>query len=279
MKIKKQLITFLLTCFIVNRASAQLDSILYHDTQMESQWGSSTVNDQFGCFVRVTPTVYPATLRGIRAYFRNADAASTFKWKVYSDSSGSMNGGVTQIYISPVAIPNPSSGGIPDQQYTAYVDLTSDNLVIDSGDVYIGVVQSVAYFGAGIDNAPDNNVAVNRQWQWMNVFNVDYWNTLASQASSGQFGLTAFFTSSTIGINETGTEVGQLLFPNPATDYISIFSSQKILSVTLLNIVGERVKEFPDRSRLFIGDVPKGFYFLEMETGSGQKIIQKILVE
>src|SRR5436190_24304612 len=88
----------------------QVDSIFYHDNQMESQWGSSTSGDLFGCFVRITPPVYPATLIGISGYFRNADASSNIKWKIFIDPGGSANGGVTPIYLSPVAINNPSSG-------------------------------------------------------------------------------------------------------------------------------------------------------------------------
>lgn len=189
-------------CLSVNTASAQLDSILYHDAQMESQWGSSTVGDLFGCFVRVTPPSYPATLVGIRGYFRNAAATSTIKWKVFSDPNGSANGGVSTIYVSPTAVPNPAAGGAVDQQYTAYVDLTGNNVTIAAGDLYVGAVQSAGFFGAGIDNAPNGTVAIDRQWQWMYLASQNYWNTLSSQAATGQFGFTAIFSPFAIGINE-----------------------------------------------------------------------------
>jgi hypothetical protein len=80
--------------------------------QMETQWGSSTAGDQFGCFVRITPPSYPATLAGIRGFFRNADPGSTIKWKIYSDPSGLANGGVNALYLSPTAIVNPAAGGV-----------------------------------------------------------------------------------------------------------------------------------------------------------------------
>ena len=61
LKTTKKFFAAFLLCLGVNFASAQLDSVRYHDGQMETQWGSSTTGDAFGCFVRITPTSYPAT--------------------------------------------------------------------------------------------------------------------------------------------------------------------------------------------------------------------------
>src|SRR4051794_20016869 len=103
---KKLLLKLFLFFSITTSGYAQVDSLFYHDGVMESQWGSSTVNDNFGCFVRFTPNTYPATLLGIRGYFRNAGANSTIKWKVYADPNGNANGGVGIIYTSPSSVPN-----------------------------------------------------------------------------------------------------------------------------------------------------------------------------
>src|ERR1700751_4932715 len=97
--------------------SAQVDSVYYHDGVFESQWGSSTGNDQFRLFVRATPNTYPSQLKGIRAYFRNAAVGAMYKWCVYSDVTGAANGGVTPMYISSAAIPNPAAGGVQDSAY------------------------------------------------------------------------------------------------------------------------------------------------------------------
>src|SRR6476620_10088648 len=98
---KKILILF--SCFVLfipAMSEAQIDSVYYHDSQFESQWGSSTGNDLFRLYVRVTPNTYPATLKGIRCWFRNAPAGATFKWTVYTDAAGAANGGVTNVYMS-----------------------------------------------------------------------------------------------------------------------------------------------------------------------------------
>src|ERR1700751_4986861 len=130
LKTTKKLFAAILFCLGANFSFAQLDSIRYHDGHMESQWGSSTSGNQFGCFVRITPPSYPATLRGIRGYFRNADATSTIKWAVSADPNSLANGGVTIAYSSPSSIANPAAG-TTNQQYTGYIDLTASNIIIN----------------------------------------------------------------------------------------------------------------------------------------------------
>jgi hypothetical protein len=242
LKITKKLFAAILFSLSVNFVFAQLDSIRYHDGHMESQWGSSTVGDNFGCFVRITPPSYPATLRGIRGYFRNGDAASTFKWKVYKDPGSLANGGVTQLYLSSNAIANPSAG-TTGQQATSYIDLTSSAIVITSGDVYVGAVQSVGWAGFGTDSS--GSTAPNRQWQWMYQFSTNYWNTMASQTVSLELGFTAFFTAFTTGVNGTYSEEMINVFPNPSTNvlHVQLPSAENNPVVRIFDVMGKQVAE------------------------------------
>ncbi len=221
---------------------AQIDSVHYHDLSMETQWGSSTTNDQFGCFVRITPTSYPATLRGIRGYFRNAAAGSTFKWKVYVEQTGTGNGGGGIYYFSPTALANPAAG-TTNQTASAYIDLTSSNIVIPSGDVYIGAVQTVGFAGFGMDSS--SNTAPTRQWQWMTVFNQNYWNTLQSQTANFDLGFTGFFTAMTTGIDGSYAEEMINVFPNPATNvlHVQLPSVDNNPVIKLFDVMGKQVAE------------------------------------
>jgi hypothetical protein len=207
---------------------------------MESQWGSSLVSNNFGCFVRITPPSYPATLRGIRGYFRNADATSTIKWKVYSDPNSLATGGVTQVFLSPNPFANPSAG-TTGQQYTAYVDLTASNIIITQGDFYVGAVQTVGWAGFGIDSS--GNTAPNRQWQWDYQF-ANHWNTMQSQTVSLELGFTAFFTPFTTGI---GTYTDEMInvFPNPSTNvlHIQLPSADNNPVVKIFDTMGRQVAE------------------------------------
>lgn len=247
---------------------AQCDSILYHDAAMESQWGSSTYDDHFSLMVRFTPAYYPAQLCAVRAYFRNADANSTFKWRAWSDPSGAALGGVSPIYLSPVAFANPAAGGIANQTYEAYSDLTSANITINSGDMYVGVTQTLGFFGMGIDNYPNSSVAVDRQWQ----LQLGSWATLANQASNGQFGITAFFEPSTVGIEETNTNESNIaVYPNPATDNITIecpMSSQ----IEISNIEGQLLKTLMSsnsKTNIDVSTLPCGVYVVKVKTEKG----------
>jgi Secretion system C-terminal sorting domain len=81
------------------------------------------------------------------------------------------------------------------------------------------------------------------------------------------------------GITDLLNENSFSISPNPATDFVTLKSVQKIISVSLLNAIGEKVKEFSYAERLFIGDVPKGYYLLKIKTKSLQFYYRKILIE
>ncbi len=242
LKTTKKLFIAFAFCITANFAWAQLDSVRYHDGQMETQWGSSTTADKFGCFVRITPPSYPATLRGIRGYFRNADATSTIKWKVGGDLTGAGNGANSQLYLSANSIANPSAG-TTNMQKTGYIDLTSSNIIITSGDVYVGAVQTVGFFGAGMDSS--GNTAPTRQWQWMTVFTSSYWNTMTSQNASLELGFTAFFTAFTTDVNGAYAEEMINVFPNPATNvlHIQMPSADNNPVVKIFDVMGKQVAE------------------------------------
>ncbi len=252
----------------ITNANAQLDSIYYHDGAFESQWGSSTGNDQFRLFVRVTPNNYPSTLKGIRAYFRNAAVGATFKWCVYKDLAGLAAGGVTQMYLSPNPLPNPAAGGIANVAYEDYIDLTSANLSIASGDYYVGVSESNnnGFLGLAMDQLPATSAYDNRQWQFM----FGGWNTMVSQASSGQFGITAFFpqVATTIGENfQTAISV----YPNPVIDNCTITLPDNfagISAIRIMNMQGEIVYQEEINSTSAIIDLEnlvEGIYILSIQ--------------
>jgi hypothetical protein len=276
MKTTKKLVLFIATLFCSTVSFAQLDSILYHDGTMESQWGSSLNNDNFGCFVRITPPAYPATLRGIRGYFRNADATSTIKWKVWADASGAGNGGVTIQYLSSTAFANPSAG-TTNQQYTSYIDLTSSNIVINSGDVYVGAVQSVGWAGFGTDSS--GNTAPTRQWQWDYQFG-NHWNTMQSQTVSLELGFTAFFTAFTTGVNGSYPEEMINVFPNPSSGilFVQLPSADHHPVVKIADMLGKQIAEqkMTDmEARFDISSYAPGMYVVSIVTDR-QVITRKV---
>ena len=156
--------------------------------------------------------------------------------------TGAGNGANSQLYLSANAIANPSAG-TTNAQKTAYIDLTSSNIVITSGDVYIGAVQTVGFFGAGMDSS--GNTAPTRQWQWMTVFNNNYWNTMASQNAALELGFTAFFTAMTTDVNGAYSEEMINVFPNPATNvlHVQLPSVNNNPVVKIFDVMGKQVAE------------------------------------
>lgn len=67
--------------------------------------------------------------------------------------------------------------------------------------------------------------------------------------------------------------------PNPATDFIAIKSLEKNYTVRLYNVVGEKIQEFNNLSKIYVGNLPKGCYFLKIETLNMQAHYTKFLVE
>src|SRR5436190_2210122 len=124
-------IYLLLLILIGFNASAQNDSVYYHDYNFESQYGAGgayPAEDYLQMITRFTPPYHPAQLIGVRVWFRNAAQPSFYKVVVRADTSASASANSSSlVYMSPSAIINPSSGGTPDSSYTDYVDLSAQN--------------------------------------------------------------------------------------------------------------------------------------------------------
>ena len=56
------------------------------------------------------------------------------------------------------------------------------------------------------------------------------------------------------------------VFPNPATDYISITDNDVVSKITIYNLVGKEMKTFEalDQERYYVGDLPRGMYLVQM---------------
>ncbi len=55
------------------------------------------------------------------------------------------------------------------------------------------------------------------------------------------------------------------VFPNPASEYIEIEATQDIKKISIINMIGRRVKSFAysDKERYYIGDLPRGMYLVQ----------------
>lgn len=260
---------------ITLQAFPQNDSVHYHDYIFESQYGASgayPAEDYMQMITRFTPPYYPAQLIGVRAWFRNAVQPSFYKVVVRTDAASSADANNSnQGYISPSPITNPSSGGAPDSAYEDYVDLSTENLIFNSGDVYAGVAQNLqinGFVGFALDT---NSVTpyLDRHWistgqgapgTWWMFYN---WSFIYAR-----FGVTAFFnpvSTSVAGISEND---GVKVFPNPADGLLVIGYPllEKKAEIKICDSGGRVVFEnnFSDEVRISTSNWNNGLYFIQV---------------
>lgn len=95
---------------------------------------------------------------------------------------------------------------------------------------------------------------------------------------------TVNFCVTAIGVEETDLASGLFIYPNPASDYVTIEKTNNDkVAMRVLNALGqeihtERMAEGPASIRLSIGSWSKGIYFAEFTTYDG-KTVRKIVVE
>lgn len=83
---------------------------------------------------------------------------------------------------------------------------------------------------------------------------------------------------------EQFTQIKQVIFPNPAGDFISISATENMYSIELYNMTGQMVKQvslsgMKNQAQIFVGDLPKGIYIVQTHFSNQLKQTKKIVVE
>ncbi len=84
------------------------------------------------------------------------------------------------------------------------------------------------------------------------------------------------------GFEELGAKNNELeIFPNPTSGTLNIknFNSLKLKNIFVYNTLGEKVKSFKAEKSIFIGDLPKGLYLVQMRNELGIMYTQKIILQ
>jgi hypothetical protein len=199
-------------------AFAQIDSVYYHNYVFNSQWGASGAQpseDFYKYATRFTPPYYPAQLVGVRAWFRNCNSNSSFNWYVYTDSTGAALGPpANPVYHTTVGYPDPAIGGMQDTAYSAYIDVTSQTIIVDTGDIYAGVSEHLMNNPfVGMAFSDSNHYTTNRCWVydggWTEMVNWVFVN--------GEWGITTYFMPITTGISDVRkNDISANIYPNPS---------------------------------------------------------------
>lgn len=90
---------------------------------------------------------------------------------------------------------------------------------------------------------------------------------------------TIWVPGSSVGMAEA-QQVKVAVFPNPVQNLVSLETSEMIVSLKILNVLGEQVRELPVNARYFtfdVSDLAPNIYFLEMITSDNRSIIKKMV--
>lgn len=86
-----------------------------------------------------------------------------------------------------------------------------------------------------------------------------------------------------VGVDEvTGDAVNITVYPNPASDYVYINSTSEIIDISVFNLLGGKVYEKSyrgvSRSVIDITSYQPGYYFVMIESPSGEIVTKKVVV-
>jgi hypothetical protein len=97
------------------------------------------------------------------------------------------------------------------------------------------------------------------------------------------------YSTLTLGLVITGIENNYnnqdslMIYPNPATNYINVTSTEMSQSISIFNLAGLKTKEFQlsnipgIENQLYIGDLPSGIYMLQAKNMNGRVVVRKII--
>jgi hypothetical protein len=84
-----------------------------------------------------------------------------------------------------------------------------------------------------------------------------------------------------VGIDELNSDFAYDVFPNPASDIINIYSESQILSVELLNILGEKVSAYEadaHYAQIPVSNISRGAYWVKIVSANRKPVFRKIQV-
>lgn len=83
----------------------------------------------------------------------------------------------------------------------------------------------------------------------------------------------SFLSASEVGVNSNNIKI----YPNPATDYVTVSSKKKIKEIKLIDISGKTLKTVINTSQINVSEYHPGMYFMEIILGDNTKQVTKII--
>ncbi len=90
-------------------------------------------------------------------------------------------------------------------------------------------------------------------------------------------GLIILYNTSILAVDDVSRDIAISIYPNPATDYISVKTKEKIKKLELYDLSGRKVKEKFSTSQMNISEKTPGTYVLRVELTNGENFSTKII--
>ncbi|MBT2619869.1 T9SS type A sorting domain-containing protein [Chryseobacterium sp. ISL-6] len=123
---------------------------------------------------------------------------------------------------------------------------------------------------------------VNESYQWVTESNGPVltvaFNTFTINGQTTTQPSLAYFTSSstlsTVDLDSTKDEI--VIYPNPATQSITIKSNEDIKNINIISLDGKVVRKTPNHKIIDVANLPNGIYIVQGELKNGKTISKKI---
>ncbi len=152
---------------------------------------------------------------------------------------------------------------------------------------------SVDFYLADFRNADNSQDYILKAWEWVDLTGLGPVDSLVFRLSSsdnGSWGMNTpsyfcmddFTTSDGVGIQQANMDIKMAIYPNPATDFIQIESSEPINQIQIFDQTGREivvlVVENELLTKISLEEIPSGVYFLKVETNKGPTM-QKLVIK
>ena len=105
------------------------------------------------------------------------------------------------------------------------------------------------------------------------------WAGQFSDGPAGVTGILKFDGNLALGVSDNAMKSGLQIYPNPASDVVTIKAKNEIQAVTVIDLSGKRVKSFTDAKQVNVSSLAKGTYILQVFYVNGSveqtKLIKK----
>lgn len=71
-----------------------------------------------------------------------------------------------------------------------------------------------------------------------------------------------------------------MIFPNPASQYISITNPNNVVSLDIVGLDGKLIKTISrPKAKISVKEIPAGLYLVHIYLIEGENIVQKLVIE